>query len=105
MKYFSGAFNGHLQEILYHTTLQKVRGFVEGLTGLWGENNNDYNRKILLCLWTVKVKIVSSRHPYFMAKIVDYQFKSCILYQNAGPWILGRITITLDNVCIAKFWL
>jgi len=52
-------------------TPQKVKGFVDGLTGLWEENNNDYNRKILLCKWIVKVKIVSSRYPYFLAKIVD----------------------------------
>ena len=55
----------YLLEIFYHTPLQKVGSFVDGLTGLWEEMTMTANQEIVLCGWKVKGKIAFILIPGF----------------------------------------
>jgi hypothetical protein len=63
-----------------HFTPQKVRGFVDGLTGL--RNGTITLPKILLISRVVKGKIAFKNSPGFQAQIEDLHLKCCILMEN-----------------------
>jgi len=88
-------------------TPQKVKGFVDGLTGLWEENNNDYNRKILLCKWIVKMKIVSQDATIFWPKLVISNSNRAYFIKMLGrggsnPWPDTLPSILESGFCLAK---
>jgi hypothetical protein len=67
---------GHLPATPFHTTLQKVEGYIDGFTRL--RNGTITVPKILLISWEVKGKIAFENSLIFEAQIDDLGSKCCI---------------------------
>ena len=68
------SFRRHLPETLSHTSLQKVRGYIDGFIGL--RNGTISAPKILLSSWVVKRKFACGNSLGFQAQIEDFHLKN-----------------------------
>jgi hypothetical protein len=78
---------GHLPEILSHTSLQKVRGYIDEFT--WLRNGATSAPKILLPSWVVKGKIAFENSFGLQAQIEDLPLKCGTEKENPKNNISG----------------
>jgi len=69
-----------------------------------GGNNNEDNRKVLLCEWIVKGEIASPNWPRFPAKIADFGLNYRMPEENTKPATSGRSPYTKPHSSSYKKW-